>query len=89
MPKGQHIIDGAYVTQEHALFCHGQFVSQGKNIFFKSKAWGEQTFDEEKLSHKSLSTALEGAKSNALMRCCKDIGIASELWDPIYIEGMK
>jgi hypothetical protein len=37
MPKGQHIIDGAYVTQEHALFCHGQFVSQGKNIFLKAK----------------------------------------------------
>jgi hypothetical protein len=28
---------------------------------------------------------LEGAKSNALMRCCKDLGIASELWDPNYI----
>lgn len=27
-----------------------------------------------------LATASEGAKSNALMRCCKDLGIASELW---------
>ncbi len=26
--------------------------------------------------------ACESAKSNALMRCCKDLGIASELWDP-------
>lgn len=32
----------------------------------------------------SLATALEAAKSNALMRCCKDIGIASELWDPSF-----
>ena len=26
--------------------------------------------------------AMEAAKSNALMRCCKDLGVASELWDP-------
>ena len=26
--------------------------------------------------------AMEAAKSNALVRCCKDLGIASELWDP-------
>ena len=30
----------------------------------------------------SYGKALESAKSNALMRCCKDLGIASELWDP-------
>ena len=27
-----------------------------------------------------IPTATEAAKSNALMRCCKDLGIASELW---------
>lgn len=31
-----------------------------------------------------IPTASEGCKSNALMRCCKDIGIASELWDPRF-----
>jgi len=31
------------------------------------------------------ATALEAAKSNALMRCCKDLGIASELWDPSFV----
>lgn len=34
-------------------------------------------------------TATEGVKSNALMRCCKDIGIASELWDPVFIRRWK
>lgn len=29
--------------------------------------------------------AVEGCKSNAMMRCCKDLGVASELWDPRYI----
>jgi Mitochondrial genome maintenance MGM101 len=27
-----------------------------------------------------IATATEACKSNALMRCCKDLGIASELW---------
>lgn len=27
-----------------------------------------------------INNAHEGAKSNALMRCCKDLGIAGELW---------
>ena len=34
-----------------------------------------------------LATSAEGVKSNALMRCCKDLGIASELWDPIFIKN--
>lgn len=46
-----------------------------------SIARGEQQyFDVE-----GIPTATEGCKSNALMRCCKDLGIASELWDPVFI----
>lgn len=46
-----------------------------------SLARGEmQYFDPE-----GIPTATEGCKSNALMRCCKDLGIASELWDPRFI----
>jgi hypothetical protein len=50
--------------------CHGRLVSVAR---------GEQDyFDPE-----GIATATEGCKSNALMRCCKDLGIASELWyDP-------
>lgn len=60
MPRGGYKVDGNFVSQEYALFCNGQFVSQ---------AWGEQSYDEQGV--KSIATALEGAKSNALMRCCK------------------
>jgi hypothetical protein len=35
----------------------------------------------------SYATAAESAKSNCLVRCCKDIGIASELWDPSFTRG--
>jgi hypothetical protein len=32
---------------------------------------------------------VEGCKSNAMMRCCKDLGVASELWDPRFIRKFK
>jgi len=46
-----------------------------------SVARGEQDY----FSTEGIPTATEGCKSNALMRCCKDLGVASELWDPRYI----
>jgi hypothetical protein len=33
--------------------------------------------------------ACEGAKSNALMRLCKEIGIGLELWNPQFINSWK
>lgn len=50
---------------------------------FVAQARGEQQY----FSDDGVSTAAEGCKSNALMRCCKDLGIASELWDPRFIRG--
>ncbi|TPX43960.1 hypothetical protein SeMB42_g04510 [Synchytrium endobioticum] len=52
---------------------------------FVSQARGEQDF----FGDDNIATASEGCKSNALMRCCKDLGIASELWDPVYIKDFK
>lgn len=40
-------------------------------------------------SAEQLPSAIEGCKSNALMRCCKDLGVASDLWDPEYIRKFK
>jgi len=34
-------------------------------------------------------TAMESAKSNALMRCCKDIGVAAQNWDRKFTEDWK
>ncbi len=50
-----------------------------------AQAVGEcQYFSED-----TITTAGEGCKSNALLRCCKDLGVASELWDPRYISDFK
>ncbi|KAF2165809.1 hypothetical protein M409DRAFT_67135 [Zasmidium cellare ATCC 36951] len=72
-PRGETIVTGKVVTREYGLVCGGRLVSIAR---------GEQTyFDPD-----GIPTATEGCKSNALMRCCKDLGIASELWDPRFIK---
>jgi hypothetical protein len=37
----------------------------------------------------SYGDAIEGAKSDALTRCCKPLGISAELWDPAFILSWK
>ncbi|KAK4495832.1 hypothetical protein PRZ48_013100 [Zasmidium cellare] len=72
-PRGETIVTGKVVTREYGLVCGGRLVSIAR---------GEQTyFDPD-----GIPTATEGCKSNALMRCCKDLGVASELWDPRFIK---
>lgn len=51
-------------------------------------AWGEADYHESNV-RTSWATALESAKSNALMRCCKDLGVASECWDRKFTERFK
>lgn len=53
---------------------------KGKNSFV-ALARGECGYFGED----NIPNAVEGCKSNALTRCCKDLGIASELWDPRFI----
>ncbi|KNE65834.1 hypothetical protein AMAG_09805 [Allomyces macrogynus ATCC 38327] len=75
-PRGPHSISGRTISREYALFALGQYVSQARGEM--------EVFDE-----KNMPTAMEGCRSNALMRCCKDLGIASELWDPVFIRDFK
>ncbi|CAI5758816.1 unnamed protein product [Candida verbasci] len=77
VPRTESYITNSQISREYGLICHGRLVSIAR---------GEQDFfgGEEKIT-----TALEGCKSNALMRCCKDLGIASELWDPTFIRSFK
>ncbi|KAJ0119594.1 mitochondrial genome maintenance protein [Diaporthe amygdali] len=75
-PRGELTVGERVVTREYALLVHGRFIAQAR---------GEcQYFADD-----GIATAGEGCKSNALMRCCKDLGIASELWDPRYIRDFK
>lgn len=76
VPRSETIVTPNLVTREYGLICHGQLVSVAR---------GEQDYFNET----GIPTATEGCKSNALMRCCKDLGIGSELWDPIFIKSFK
>ncbi|KAG9321915.1 hypothetical protein KVV02_004490 [Mortierella alpina] len=75
-PRSDHSISPKTISREYALICRGRFVSTAR---------GEQDYFDPS----NLATATEGCKSNALMRCCKDLGIASELWDPSFIRKFK
>ena len=59
------------VTKDYILFCLGRYTSQ---------ATGGHTFYSKGILQ--YDRACESAKSKALVRCCKDLGVASELWDP-------
>ncbi|EGG24709.1 mitochondrial genome maintenance protein [Cavenderia fasciculata] len=71
------VIDGSLI-RPYALYCMGRYVSE---------SLGEQPYVEG--GHLSFATANEAAKSNALVRCCKDLGIGSSLWDPTFIREWK
>lgn len=50
-------------------------------------AYGEQVYYPG--GTMNWTDALEGAKSNALMRCCKGMGISIELWKPSFYKAWK
>ncbi|KAL4910349.1 hypothetical protein BDW74DRAFT_144928 [Aspergillus multicolor] len=76
VPRSESIVTPRTVTREYALVCNGRLVSVAR---------GEQDY----FSPDGIPTATEGCRSNALVRCCKDLGIASELWDPRWIRKYK
>lgn len=73
--------DGTFFSPSNHINPLVQFTDMCVHFSLVSIARGEQQyFDPD-----GIPTATEGCKSNALMRCCKDLGIASELWDPRFI----
>ncbi|GMM51193.1 Mgm101 protein [Starmerella bacillaris] len=75
-PRTKTMVTAKQVSREYGLVCLGRLVSVSR---------GEQDY----FNADGVTTAMEGCKSNALMRCCKDLGIASELWDPSFIRVFK
>ncbi|TCD68482.1 hypothetical protein EIP91_010657 [Steccherinum ochraceum] len=75
-PRSETNVGPKIVSREYALVCLGRLVGIAR---------GEQEYFDVH----GIPTATEAAKSNALMRCCKDLGVASELWDPRFIREFK
>ncbi|TGZ85352.1 mitochondrial genome maintenance MGM101 [Ascodesmis nigricans] len=75
-PRGPTTVTEKVVSREYALVANGRLVAIAR---------GEQQYFDPN----GIPTASEGCRSNALMRTCKDVGIASELWDPRFIRKFK
>ncbi|KAH7887321.1 mitochondrial genome maintenance MGM101 [Phlebopus sp. FC_14] len=75
-PRSETNVGPKVVSREYALVCQGRLVAIAR---------GEQEYFDPS----GIPTATEACKSNALMRCCKDLGVASELWDPRFIREFK
>ena len=58
------------LSREWVLYCEGRFAASAR---------GEQDYIPSN-ENTSEATAAEGAESNALMRCCKHLGITNKLW---------
>ena len=67
--------------QNSVVYYDGALFIQGR---YHARATGEMRYIE-KNQQMTWATALEGAKSDCLTRCCKDLGVASELWDKQFI----
>lgn len=77
VPRGPWSKQGNTITREYALV--------GPGGRFISEAIGEADYQPDN-ARMSYASACEAAKSNALTRCCKDLGIASECWDKRFCE---
>ncbi|KAI0796360.1 mitochondrial genome maintenance MGM101 [Irpex lacteus] len=75
-PRSETHVGPKIVSREYGLICLGRLVAVAR---------GEQEYFDPS----GIPTAVEASKSNALMRCCKDLGVASELWDPRFIREFK
>jgi hypothetical protein len=47
------------------------------------------TWGEQEINRMSYGDALEGAKSNAIVRCGKELGIARQLWDRRNVKALQ
>lgn len=79
VPRTPARIMGSIVTYHGALVCLGRFVAE---------AVGEAQYRQNN-PNSTYATALEGAKTDAIGRCCKDLCIYSELWNPPWLKWFK
>lgn len=75
-PRGPARVMGNLVTYHAALYVSGRFVSEAVGECQYHANNGGMTY----------ASALEGARTDALTRCCKDLLVAKELWDPSFRE---
>ena len=79
IPRGPRTMKDSQMFREYALYALGRFVAE---------AVGNQEYISTNRDMTEADAA-EGCKTNAIQRCCKDLGIASKLWEPSFIAAWK
>lgn len=79
VPRSGWINHADTVCREYALYVRGVFVAE---------AIGETDYQPNN-DRMSYASAAEGCRSNALTRCCKDLGIASTCWDRKWADAWR
>ncbi|MDI6808943.1 MAG: hypothetical protein QME66_08190 [Candidatus Eisenbacteria bacterium] len=79
LPDGKPKMEGNLILWSFSLYVRGQFISY---------AVGQQEYQP---TNKTMTygDAIEGARSNALMRVCKHMGVSLELWKPEFTRDWK
>jgi hypothetical protein len=75
IPTGKPQATGSYLINEYALFCNGSLISQ---------CFGEISLEFEKMTL-PINGNMETVKNDALMKCCKDLGLTPEFSDPTWV----
>lgn len=75
LPKIKPFLQDDVMHYWGALFIRGCFVSE---------AVGEQKYHASN-NNMTKASAIEGAKTDCIVRCCKDLGINYECWDPEFL----
>jgi len=79
VPVNKPLFERGLILTAWDLYVQGVFVS---------RATGEMRWLENN-PQMTKGDALEGSKSNALTRCCKDLGIGIQLWDKNFIGQLR
>lgn len=84
-PMGWALLRTNVMVKENLALWDGALHIDGR---FAAIATGEAEYYPSN-KRMSYGSAVESAKSDCLKRCCKDLGIAAELWDKHYCEEWK
>lgn len=79
-------------TLKPQLDSENNSLAWGFYLFIDGKPYGYAIGEQKYFPNNPTMTwsdACEGAKSNALMRLCKGLGISLELWRPSFVRGWK
>ncbi|KXS17005.1 hypothetical protein M427DRAFT_122393, partial [Gonapodya prolifera JEL478] len=83
LPSGPPTLTSTIVSQPFALLCRQQFVATARGSFIPPIG---THVPPNPGTDPSVQRAM---RYEALARCCKDLGVASELWDPAWVNNWR